>query len=140
MSTATVCKILYADDDADDHYFLAESISASGLPANIISVGNGEEAIHYLQDADLQQLSSLIVLDLNMPRLNGKQTLNYIKTHPQYASIPVIMLSTANNLAEKKQCQQIGAASYFVKPSYIEGYKSLVQAFAPYIPCGHSFI
>lgn len=133
MSTATVCKILYADDDIDDHYFLAESITSSGLPANIISVGNGEEAIHYLQTTAAESLPSLIVLDLNMPRLNGKQTLRYLKANPQYAGIPVIMLSTSNSSAEKTQCVQIGAASYHIKPRYMEGYKNLMQAFEPYV-------
>lgn len=138
MSIATVCNILYADDDADDHYFLTESITSSGLPANIVSVGNGEEAIHYLQRTDPQSLPSLIVLDLNMPRLNGTQTLSYLKAHPQYAGIPVVMLSTSANTEDKKQCQQIGAASYFVKPRYMSGYETLVQALLPYVqtqPC-----
>lgn len=137
MSIATV-NILYADDDADDHYLLAESITSSGLPANIVSVGNGEEAIHYLQGTDPQSLPSLIVLDLNMPRLNGTQTLSYLKAHPQYAGIPVVMLSTSANTEDKKQCQQIGAASYFVKPRFMSGYQSLVQALLPYVqsqPC-----
>lgn len=117
----------------DDHYFLAESITSSGLPANIVSVGNGEEAINYLQATDAQSLPSLIVLDLNMPRLNGKQTLSYLKANPEFAAIPVIMLSTSDNMLDKTQCQQIGAASYLIKPRYMDGYKNLMQAFEPYM-------
>jgi CheY-like chemotaxis protein len=133
VSRATVCKILYADDDVDDHFFLAESISSSGLPANIVSVGNGEEAIHYLQATDAKCLPSLIVLDVNMPRLNGKQTLSYLKANPNFAAIPVIMLSTSDSMLDKTQCQQIGAASYLIKPRFMDGYKSLIQAFEPYV-------
>ena len=127
MRTATICNILYADDDADDQAFLNESVTSSGLPARMVTVGNGEEAISYLQGIDEQHLPTLIVLDLNMPRLNGKQTLSYLKAHPQYARIPVVILSTSENAAEKNQCAQIGAASYFVKPLHMRGYQALVQ-------------
>lgn len=130
MCTATICNILYADDDADDQAFLNESVTSCGLPANIITVGNGEEAISYLQEVDHQHMPSLILLDLNMPRLNGKQTLSYLKAHPQFAQIPVVILTTSANTAEQKQCHQIGATSYFVKPLHIKGYQTLVHQIA----------
>ena len=126
-------KILYADDDTDDRSFLSESVSISGLPANLVYVSDGEEAIGYLESNKKEELPSLIVLDLNMPRRDGKQTLSFLKTHPRFSEIPVIILSTSTNKADKEYCTGNGAVSYFVKPQHFKGYQDLVKNFLPYL-------
>ncbi len=132
-TTTTHCHILYADDDSDDQLFLNESLSSSGLTANMICVNNGEEAISYLEHTPAAELPALIILDLNMPKLNGRETLSYLKAKPQLAGIPVIILTTSNSVIEKKQCTLIGADFYFTKPQNIKGYQRLVQEFKPYV-------
>ena len=127
MSTATY-KILYADDDADDHFILKESLQNQGIQAEMVSAGDGREAMQYLENAQPGALTSLIILDLNMPRMDGRQTLSLLKKHPYFSSIPVVILSTSDNKAEKEFCQQQGAASYFTKPRHYTGYQSLVQS------------
>ena len=130
--TTTSTKILYADDDHDDHFFLRESITCTGLPADIIYLTDGDQVIHYLERAG-DDLPSLIVLDLNMPRLNGKQTLERLKTDDRFSDIPVIILSTSNNKMDKEFCTSRGAASYLVKPGHFEGYQEVVRNFVPYL-------
>lgn len=132
-ATTTFCHILYADDDSDDQLFLNETLSSSGLSAEMICVNNGEEAISYLEHTPATQLPALIILDLNMPKLNGRETLHYLKAKPQLAGIPVIILTTSDNAAEKKQCTQGGADFYITKPQNIIGYQHLVQQFRPYV-------
>src|SRR5829696_1192603 len=100
--------ILYVDDDNDDRIFLQTSIEDAGRKADLICANDGEEAVQYLNSISSDNLPSLIVLDLNMPRWDGKKTLQYLKSHPQLASIPVIILSTSER--EKEKCQQMGAA------------------------------
>ncbi|MBD0276639.1 MAG: response regulator [Flavisolibacter sp.] len=122
--------ILYADDDSDDKFFLDETISSSGLPADMVYVSDGAEAIRYLETIQATgKLPSLIVLDMNMPRLDGKQTLSYIKEHPKFSSIPVIILSTSENKKDKDFCTQKGAASYLKKPAHMRGYHDIVKSF-----------
>ena len=130
MTTAS--KILYADDDSDDRFLLNESIASSGLHANLVYVTNGLEAISYMEKTP-DDPPSLVILDLNMPKMNGRETLHYLKTHPQYQNIPVIILSTSESQREMDACAAQGAASYFVKPHSARGYETIVNAFRSYV-------
>lgn len=127
MSTATY-RILYADDDSDDHVILKEFFHINGIHAEMIFAGDGKEVLQYLENSQPGSLPSLIILDLNMPRMDGRQTLSVLKKHPFFAAIPVVILSTSDNKAEKDFCKQQGAASYFTKPRQYTDYQSLVQS------------
>jgi CheY-like chemotaxis protein len=133
VTNSTKCRILYADDDSDDQLFLHETLSSCNLPADMVCVNNGEEAISYLEHTPAAQLPALIILDLNMPKLDGRQTLDYIKAKPGLAGIPVIILTTSDNAVEKKECTQSGADYFFSKPQNVKGYQNLVQYFRPYM-------
>jgi CheY-like chemotaxis protein len=130
--TTTTTKILYADDDSDDRFFLHESVRSNGLNADIVYVTNGQEAISYIEHAP-EALPALVILDLNMPKMNGKETLAYLKTHPKYQRIPVIILSTSESKTEIDDCAAQGALSYFVKPRHMSGYDTIVKACMPYV-------
>jgi CheY-like chemotaxis protein len=130
--TNTTTKILYADDDCDDCFLLNESIKSNGLNADLVFVANGQEAITYIEHA-AEALPSLVILDLNMPKMNGRETLHYLKTHPRYQNIPVIILSTSQNKKEMDDCAAQGAVSYFVKPNHMNGYDSIVKACRPFL-------
>jgi CheY-like chemotaxis protein len=112
---------------------LRESFAASDSDTTLICAPGGEEAINYLNSIEKQDLPQLIILDLNMPRWDGRQTLNYIKSNPQLAAIPVIILSTSENIMDKEICRRLGARSYLQKPYHIEGYKQIVESCMPYL-------
>ena len=131
--TTTKSTILYADDDRDDQFFLQESITHSGIPASLVKLTDGEQVIHYMERLTEEEWPAIIVLDLNMPKKDGKQTLAYLKTHPRFAGIPVIILSTSENKNDKEHCTSSGAARYLVKPGHFSGYKDVVQSFIPYL-------
>lgn len=132
MTTTTTSKILYADDDSDDRFLLHESIVSNGLQADMVYVTNGQEAISHIEHTP-ENLPSLVILDLNMPKMNGKETLSYLKTHPRYQNIPVIILSTSENKKEMEFCAAQGALSYFVKPRQMAGYDTIIKACLPYV-------
>jgi len=98
-----------------------------------VCASGGEEAINYLNSIQEQELPSLIILDLNMPKWDGRQTLNYIKSKPQLADIPVVILSTSENKMDKEVCRRLGAASYLQKPYHYDGYKDIVRDCIPLI-------
>jgi len=127
MSNTLKATILYVDDDSDDCVFLKTSIEDSGKKADVICASDGEEAVQYLQSVANDALPSLIVLDLNMPRWDGKRTLQYLKSNPQLAEIPVVILSTSER--EKERCQQMGAVSYHIKPHHFIGYRAIIDNF-----------
>ena len=130
ITTATSsAKILYIDDDSDDCIFLMESFLANGSNTDLICMNDGDAAINYLNEIHKQNeaFPSLIILDLNMPRRDGRQTLSYIKSCDYLANIPVVILSTSENNSDKEACALLGAVSYFQKPFHYSGYKNIVS-------------
>ena len=110
--------ILIADDDQEDRYLLHTAFEEIGRSNDIFLVENGLQVFTYL-DSSLEQtnMPSLIVLDLNMPILNGMETLLRLKAHKLYKDIPVIMFTTSVHEVEKEKCLAIGAADFIKKPA-----------------------
>ena len=133
MSNATKSTILYIDDDCDDCILLRSSIEDAGNQANLICANDGEEAVNYLNSISCNSLPSLIVLDLNMPRWDGRRTLKYLKSQPHLACIPVVILSTSENNKEKEACELLGVVSYLKKPYHYDGYKGIIANFFSHI-------
>ncbi len=110
-------RILLADDDPEDRMIMEDTFRQIELSDVIHFVENGENILAYLDAiAETDTLPSLIVLDLNMPRMNGTQTLKMLKANGRYKDIPVIIFSTSINTIEMNECIRTGASSYVVKP------------------------
>jgi CheY-like chemotaxis protein len=97
--------ILYAEDDPDDRELLREAFYGTADPVQIYDVINGKEVLLYLED-QMGDLPSLIILDLNMPILSGRETLAIIKNQKQTEKIPVVVLTTSGSPADKEFCDQ----------------------------------
>ncbi|MBL7735848.1 MAG: response regulator [Chitinophagaceae bacterium] len=118
-------KILMVDDDLDDREIISDAFKMIEADHLLHFESDGENAIQYVQSQfETGNLPSLIVLDLNMPKLNGAQTLKILKSDPRFENIPVIIFSTSLNDLEKKECLNLGAHSYVIKPVY---YKESVE-------------
>jgi CheY-like chemotaxis protein len=115
-------KILLADDDAEDRTILGDAMSELSQDDVLRFAVNGEEALEIVEEAHNRgHQPCIIVLDLNMPRLNGSQTLAALKKDPRFSDIPVIIFSTSINPIEQEKCLLLGAQAYLVKPvSYRE--------------------
>ncbi|HZY79569.1 MAG TPA: response regulator [Cyclobacteriaceae bacterium] len=126
--------ILVVDDDKEDQLILQEYFAESGITGKVIYLDNGEVTINHLEGIpEDDELPRLIVLDLNMPVLNGTQTLLYLKREPRFKKIPVIIFSTSENEDDRRKCLSYGAVDYLVKPmSYEEG-QAIVKRFASYL-------
>ncbi|PQJ09801.1 hypothetical protein CJD36_017910 [Flavipsychrobacter stenotrophus] len=110
-------KILLADDDPEDRMIMEDTFREIQLSELIHFVENGENILSYLDAINAESdLPTLIVLDLNMPRMNGTQTLKMLKANDRYRHIPVIIFSTSINTIEMNECIKTGASSYVVKP------------------------
>jgi CheY-like chemotaxis protein len=127
-------QIIFVDDDEEDHLIIFEYFKDFGKDKQIKFIRNGMEALQYLAEiAETDPLPKLIVLDLNMPILNGTQTLLQIKRNKRYKDIPVLIFSTSENENEKRKCLSLGADEYLVKPTtYLDGLK-MVERFTRYI-------
>lgn len=108
--------VLIIDDDDDDRSLFSDALGEVSSTVKCVSVSDGQEGLEILRDAR-QALPDLIFLDLNMPRLNGKQCLAEIKKIPELAHIPVIMYSTTKRIEDVEETQKLGAAYFLTKPA-----------------------
>lgn len=125
--------ILIVDDDLEDHFMMSEYFKDGGHEHVVKFLLNGQEAIDHLTAIDnATDFPKVIILDLNMPILNGIETLIQLKQSVLLREIPVFIYSTSNNEVQKRKCLDLGAVDYVVKPSsYFEGIK-LIERFVSY--------
>jgi CheY-like chemotaxis protein len=125
--------ILIAEDDADDRYLLQTAFTEIGYPEQIDFVENGIEVFTYLDNIytsnkmEVKALPGFILLDLNMPKKDGREVLKELKQHPVFKKIPVIVFTTTKNEIEIKRCYELGANSYVVKPITFDALLKVVE-------------
>jgi CheY-like chemotaxis protein len=124
--------ILIAEDDADDRYLIQTAFSEIGYPEPIDFVENGIEVFSYLDNIyannnNEKALPGFILLDLNMPKKDGREVLKELKQHPVFKKIPVIVFTTTKNELEIKRCYELGANSYVVKPISFDALLKVVE-------------
>jgi CheY-like chemotaxis protein len=110
--------ILYAEDDIDDFDLFCEVIHSLDASIECINVRNGVEALEFLESCE--HLPDYIVIDINMPAMDGKACLKSIKKNPRIASIPVIVYSTSREPKDVELCKELGAIDYLMKPNTME--------------------
>jgi CheY-like chemotaxis protein len=124
--------IIFADDDADDLELITGFFKQFNREVNVLEFKDGKEVLKFLDDFALNASAPiLIILDINMPRMNGKETLMAIRSHPNYQHIPVMLYSTSNNKADQQFCQKFNA-SWIIKPSNIDGVKQVAKVIADF--------
>ena len=112
-----VRKILLVDDDREDRAIIDDALKLLGEGNIIWHAENGEQGLSLLEtNYNLSSIPCLIVLDLNMPRMSGTQTLRIIKSDDRFRGIPVIIYSTSVNPLEREATLLLGAHSYITKP------------------------
>ena len=123
-------RILLVEDDLDDRLLFETFFSARNDISLVPPVTNGLELIEYLMNvSDDKDLPDLIVLDQNMPKMNGKQTLSYLKANKRYSKIPVVIYSTYSDNMLVVDCKKLGAELVAVKPIDHEGYQRMMDDF-----------
>ena len=123
MAPADMLDILLVEDSTSDIDFIREGLACAALPHRLHVVRNGIDAMSFLrQGADHAAAPEpdLMLLDLNLPRMNGIEVLNEVKSDPRLKHIPVIVLSTSRAPADIGMCYEAHANSYVVKPVDIE--------------------
>jgi len=127
--------ILLVDDDALDRELFLDAINLAGKKYIVSEATNGEEALTYLANA--ARPPELVILDLNMPVKDGRETLREIKQHQLYRSIPVCIMSTSSAHFDVANAYAAGANLFLVKPhdfkELIEMLGSLLTLFAKYV-------
>ena len=112
-------QILLGEDDADDEELLRELFASVDAAFSLIFINNGRKLVEYLYKAPDDSLPCLIVLDYNMPELNGEEILKELQKNPRFAHIPKIIWSTSQRDSYRKRCLDAGADDYIIKPASV---------------------
>ena len=123
-------KILLIEDDMIEVMKMNRTISSLKLNHKIIEANNGEEALNILRKKD--ELPDVILLDLNMPKINGIEFLKILKEDDVLKYIPTIILTTSSNQKDLLECYEIGVAGYVLKPLKYEDYVSKIEKLLAY--------
>lgn len=134
METASkAMTILIVDDDDDDRHLINRAFVELHSQARVMHVRDGQEMIDYMHrnvpfsDPSSFPLPNLILLDLNMPRMNGQEALQYLKSDPRLRRIPVVILSTSDSQTDVQLLYDLGANAYVRKPLSYHGLLRAVQ-------------
>lgn len=120
--------VLVVDDDQDDQYFIRKAINKVIPQAIVESLYDGDEALSYLKRCN--SLPNLIILDLNMARLSGKETMRIIRQNESLAHVPVVILTTTKNEAEKDELLKLGASAFYTKPPSARDLEGIITEMA----------
>jgi CheY-like chemotaxis protein len=131
MSSRGLPVILVAEDDLGDRVLLEQAFRTAGISADMRFTADGEEFLAYLrreppwEDA---KKPDLILLDLNMPRMDGREVLREIKADPEWRSVPVVVLTNSRAPEDILAAYDSGANTYVPKPSSLEELTEIIKA------------
>jgi CheY-like chemotaxis protein len=129
--------ILMADDDADDRLLAKDALAECNLSNELLFVENGEDLLDYLHrrgkfSGVTGPRPGLILLDLNMPRKDGREALREIKMDPELRKIPVVVLTTSKADTDISQIYELGANSFISKPVTFESLVNVMKIISNY--------
>jgi len=123
--------ILLVEDDEIDVMSVKRAVKELKITNRLIIQSNGEEGLHYLNE-NTTHLPGIILLDINMPRMNGIELLKALKDHPKFKQIPVIMLTTSKEESDKIAAFSLGIAGYMIKPVDYQKFVEIIKTIMHY--------
>lgn len=124
--------ILYAEDDYDDCIFLKKALEEISSDIELVNVPTGYDLIKFLQDKDQTSYPSIILMDMKMPMLDGKETLDLLKLDDKLKDIPVMILSGSNFGYDLNQIALEGGSKFKKKPSRYDEWLAIAKELAKY--------
>jgi CheY-like chemotaxis protein len=130
--------ILMVDDDPDDFFLVRDAFRESGVPSDFQLVSDGEELMDYLYrrgkftSLENYPMPHLILLDLNMPRKDGREALVEMKKDPDLRRIPIVIYTTSGEEEDISYSYELGASSYITKPATFDALVELMRNLAEY--------
>lgn len=122
-------KILLVEDDADDRQIFEELLHHLHPDTIIDGAENGLEMISFLDSSKDDDLPGMIILDQNMPKMSGKESLIFLKENPRYKTIPAIIYSTYQVNDFYLECLSLGARDVVAKPDTVQAYREMIEQF-----------
>ena len=131
-------QIILIEDDPGHAELIMDTLGEGGVKKNIILVRDGQEAIEYFQeysikwDGQTKDKISLIILDLNLPKVSGMEVLKYLKNNSKYSPVPVIILSTSSDKETIEEAYKNGVNGFMTKPASYEEFITKLESLKKY--------
>jgi two-component system response regulator len=143
MTSKKQFRVLMVDDDDDDWMLVSQAFADEEYPCEfkleLRRLCDGQEFLEYMdhceQDGTLGAFPDLVLLDLNMPRMDGKEALKRVKSHPICRTIPIVVFTTSAEQTDVVECYQCGGASFIQKPQTYENLRAMVRTLCDYWIC-----
>lgn len=127
-------EVLLVEDNLNDAELTIRELKKHNMANNLVHLKNGEEALEFIfatgKYAGIREVHyspKVILLDIQMPKVNGLEVLERIKTDPRTRSVPVVMLTSSKEDPDIQKCYTLGANSYIVKPVNFEGFATAIK-------------
>lgn len=131
--------VLVADDDAVDRMLLEEAFAEANLRHSLVTTADGDELLRALDASLAKGLNigeepsvGLVIVDLNMPRMNGHEVLAAIRSRPDASHIPVLVLTTSQAPADRRLAYELGAVSFVAKPAEFDALSACIGEIVRY--------
>jgi len=122
--------VLLIEDDQIDRMTIERSFRSLNIKNSLKTAANGQEGLNALYEG--KEIPCLIILDINMPRMNGLEFLKIIKNDENYKKIPVVVLTTSNDETDKITCYSYGVAGYIIKPIDYKEFQEAIKTLNNY--------
>lgn len=132
MSGASLPVVLLVEDSLDDVDFARRALASCPTGHRLEVVEGGEAALAWLAGRAAGERPALVLLDLNLAGMSGRELLDQIKRHRQWRTIPVVIFTTSAHPAEIEHCRQAGADDYRTKPDDFAGYRKMLHQIVEY--------
>ena len=127
-------EVLLVEDNINDAELAIRELKKHNMANNLVHVKNGEEALDFIfatgrfaGSREVQYPPKVVLLDIQMPKVNGIEVLQKIKSDPRTRSIPVVILTSSKENPDVQKCYDLGANSYIVKPVNFEGFAQSIK-------------
>lgn len=136
--TAKNNEILIVDDSLNDTKLMTIALQEAGINNKIVHLKNGEEALNYIVPSDAKAKAEtnnkigIIILDIKMPKVNGIEVLRILKSNESTKWIPVVMFTSSKQEPDIKECYNLGANSFFVKPFEFKEFSEVIANIGHY--------
>ena len=118
--------VLLVEDDPDDVELMHQALADNNVRYSLELISQGDKVIPFLESC--KKFPDVVILDLNIPKLHGREVLKKIKASSSLSSIPVAILTTASSSMERENCLTLGADVFITKPSSVQGFNDMVHS------------
>jgi len=124
-------RLMLIDDDFNDTFFVKLALKKAGLPEPVYELTDGVAGIQLLESlaATPEAWPHIIVMDLKMPRMNGDEVLGWVRRHPLYKELPVIILTSSDEIADMTKTSRLGILKFLTKEVHCDNLVSVLERF-----------